>query len=95
MKRFVNYTSKDGKVYEIYASVLPTNVLLTLSLRFDNLAKIDVLDFVSDCTEVEFFGDLVVNLPFEGISYISVACNADNEFIREVDEEEKVRLAIL
>ena len=87
MKRFVNYTSKDGKAYEIYASALPINGLLTLSLRFENLAKIDVLNFVSACAEVEYFGDLmVVNLPFEGISYISVACNADNEFIREVDE---------
>ena len=82
MKRFVNYTSKDGKAYEIYASVLPTNGLITLSLRFENLAKIDVLDFVSACAEVECFVDLmIVNLPFEGISYISVACNADNEFI--------------
>lgn len=87
MKRFVNYTSKDGKDYEIYASVLPTNGLITLSLRFENLAKIDVLDFVSACAEVECFGDLmVVNLPFEGISYISVAYNADNEFIRKIDE---------
>ena len=87
MKRFVNYTSKDGKGYEIYASVLPTNGLITLSLRFENLAKIDVLDFVSACAEVECFGDLmVVNLPFEGISYISVAYNADNEFIRKIDE---------
>ena len=87
MKRFVNYTSKDGKAYEIYASVLPINGLLTLSLRFENLAKIDVLDFVSACAEVEYFGDLmVVNLPFEGISYISVAYNVDSEFIREIDE---------
>ena len=87
MKRFVNYTSKDGKGYEIYASVLPTKGLITLSLRFENLAKIDVLDFVSACAEVECFWDLmVVNLPFEGISYISVAYNADNEFIRKIDE---------
>ena len=89
MKRFVNYTSKDGKAYEIYASVLPPNGLLTLSLRFENLAKIDVLDFANACAEVEYFGDLmVVNLPFEGISYISAAYNVDSEFIREVDEEE-------
>ena len=87
MKRFVNYTSKDGKAYEIYASALPINGLLTLSLRFENLAKIDVLDFVSACAEVEYFGDLmVVNLPFDGISYISVAYNVDSEFIREIDE---------
>ncbi len=90
MERFVNYTSKNGKAYEIYASVLPTNGLLTLSLRFENLAKIDVLDFVSACAEVEYFEDLmIVKLPFEGISYISVAYNADREFIRELDEEEK------
>ena len=83
MKRFVNYTSKNGKAYEIYASVLPTNGLLTLSLRFENLAKNYVLDFVSDCAEVECFWDLrVVNLPFEGISHISVAYSVDMEFIR-------------
>ena len=90
MERFVNYTSKNGKAYEIYASVLPTNGLLTLSLRFENLAKIDVLDFVSACAEVEYLGDLmIVKLPFEGISYISVTYNSDSEFIREVDEEEE------
>ena len=83
MKRFVNYTSKDGKSYEICASVLPTDGLDTLSLRFENLAKIDVLNFVSACVEVECFWDSrVVTLPFEGISYISVAYNNDNEFIR-------------
>ena len=90
MKRFVNYTSNDGKAYEIYASVLPTGGLLTLSLRFENLAKIDVLNFVSDCAEVEYFGDLmIVNLPFEGISYISVAYSDDKEFIREVAPDEQ------
>ena len=90
MQRFVNYTSKNGKAYEIYASVLPTNGLLTLSLRFENLAKIDVLDFVSACAEVEYLGNLmIVKLPFEGISYISVAYNADRELIRELDEEEE------
>ena len=89
MKRFVNYTSKDGKAYEIYASALPINGLLTLSLRFENLEKIDVLNFVSDCAEVECFVDLmVVNLPFEGISYISVAHSVDKEFIREVAPDE-------
>ena len=89
MKRFVNYTSKDGKAYEIYASVLPTNGLHALSLRFENLAKIDVLNFVSDCAEVECFWDLmVVTLPFEGISYISVAYNSDKEFIREDTHDE-------
>ena len=85
MKRFVNYVSKDGKAYEIYASVLPTHGSPPLSLRFENLAKIDVLNFVSDCAEVECFMDLmVVNLPFEGISYISVAHSDDKEFIKEV-----------
>ena len=90
MKRFVNYTNKEGKTYEICASVLPTNCSLALSLRFENLAKIDVIGFVSDCAEVEYFGDLeIVNLSFEGISYISVAYNTDKELIREVDEEEE------
>ena len=85
MKRLVNYASKDGKAYEIYASVLPTHGSPALSLRFENLAKIDVLNFVSDCAEVECFGKLmIVNLPFKGISYISVAYSDDKEFIREV-----------
>ena len=85
MKRFVNYASKDGKAYEICASLLPTDGSPLLSLRFENLAKIDVLNFVSDCAEVECFGKLmIVNLPFEGISYISVAHSVDKEFIREV-----------
>ena len=83
MKRFVNYASKNGKAYEICASVLPTDDSPALLLRFENLAKIDVLNFVSDCAEVECFGK-IVNLPFEGISYISVAYSVDKEFIREV-----------
>lgn len=87
MKRFVNYTSKDGKAYEIYASVLPTDGSLALSLMFENLEKIDVLNFVSDCAEVECSG-MIVNLPFEGISYISVAYSVDKEFIREVAPDE-------
>ena len=82
MKRFVNYTNREGKTYEICASVLPMNGSLTLPLKFENLAKIDVLDFVSACAKVEYFGDLmIVNLPFEGISYISVAYDDASEFI--------------
>ena len=92
MKRFVNYVSKDGKTYEICASVLPTNGSLTLTLRFENLAKNDVLDFVSNCAEVECLWEWEnVQLPFEGISYISGAYNTDKEFIIEVGEEEKER----
>lgn len=90
MKRFVNYTNKEGKSYEICASVLPMNGSLALSLKFENLAKIDVLGFVSNCAEVECLWDLeIVQLPFEGVSYISGAYNTDKELIREVGKEEK------
>ena len=92
MKRFVNYTNREGKTYEICASVLPMNGSLTLPLRFENLAKNDVLDFVSNCAEVECLWEWEnVQLPFEGVSYISGAYNTDKEFIMEVGEEERER----
>lgn len=85
MKRFVNYTNSNGKQYEICATVMPMNGSTKLTLKFENLAKIDVIDFASECSEADFIWALnLVNLPFEGVSYISGAYNTDNELIRVI-----------
>lgn len=85
MKRFVNYTNSNGKQYEICATVIPMNGSTKLTLKFENLAKIEVIDFASECSEADFIWTLnLVNLPFEGVSYISGAYNTDNELIRVI-----------
>ena len=85
MKRFVNYTNSNGKQYEICATVMPMNGSTKLTLKFENLAKIEVIDFASECSEADFIWALnLVNLPFEGVSYISGAYNTDNELIRVI-----------
>ena len=88
MKRFINYRSNNGKLYEICATVMPTNGSYKLTIKFENLSQNEVFNFVSECAETDFFCVLnSVCLPYEGVSYISCAYNIESELIRVVPKE--------
>ena len=85
MKRFIISTNSNGTQLEISATVIPMNGSAKLTLKFDNLAKIEVIDFASECSEADFIWKLnMVKLPFEGVSYISGAYSTDKELIRVI-----------